>query len=351
DTFGKYPQEAFAYSLEHAVEFSKAFLEKNPLPGTADRYALSKLIAERVVLQYEQSIVLRLWHVYGKGDDTNRRIPTLIRELTDPEKQAEPLRIVREKIAFCSQDRAVEALVNAARISMPKEGRIINVAGDTLIDTVDVARMLKRLLHAKRTIVEGSGQAIPELHISNDAAKEILGIVPSDVPLARVLKDAVRWFLKEGLLVKTRTPPMVGHNAAPPSNPAMSTDKKSEAPLLSAKDKKLLLEGEALIWEIVNVSRVGYFRQKSFYASEFIDGVSGGCNALLGFFKMTAHGMVTGTNEDLSRVFQGITNALAVVHDEKYRQQWLGDHADRFKPEGTAWLEKDGQELKDLENV
>lgn len=193
-TFFSYASSGKLKNYSNAVSFAKNFLEQHPFPSVSAAYDLSKLISERIVYNYENGIILRAWHVYGAGDETNRRIPNLIRELKDPTRENEPLKVVREKIAFVYIDEILDAFEIAATVPIDKNNKVINIAGDNLIDTIEIAQKLKRLLDSKREIREIEGTPIRPLEFSNNLKKK-LGVV-SRVPF----NSKFRWYYAEFLL-------------------------------------------------------------------------------------------------------------------------------------------------------
>jgi|GEM_PF-4342293 len=201
--FKEYALQEDAFNYDHALEFSRQFLAAHSMPEVKDRYGLSKLIAERIVAEYENAVILRLWHTYGEEDATDRRIPTYIRELSDKTKENEPLVVLREQIAFTPIEIAMHALEQAALIKIVPGRRIINVASAVLKDTVETATLIKKELGSNRPIVavEDSARALPLLKFSNDTASSVFKL-PPEVEFERGVRETVQGFLQAQSLGK-----------------------------------------------------------------------------------------------------------------------------------------------------
>jgi len=182
-----------AFNESVAIGFVETFLQTNQdlIPEIQDFYGLTKIIAERLVLEHENSVVLRIWHVYGRGDETQRRIPTLFKKLTTG--FTEPLVINRERIAFTYIDRVLFALEAAALYPLRPNNRTINVASSVLYDTVEAAYIIKDITGSKRPIIVSSEPGIMELHLDNRLSTVELGL-PPEKPFEERILETHRWY-------------------------------------------------------------------------------------------------------------------------------------------------------------
>jgi nucleoside-diphosphate-sugar epimerase len=216
---------------DEAIQWMQEHLSHHELPEIQDRYALSKLIGETIAAQYRRSVILRLWHAYGPGDDTDRRIPTLVREFLDPSKAREPLSVLAEQIAFADIKIVIDALDRAAALELPFPF-VINVAGRELLEMTALAQTLKHLTGSTRDIIHEAPSSdripIPPLVFGHNRADQFLHLPPPR-PSYEVLLDTVRWFETGAHLDEGRFLPAgletVHDPAAPAQAPAADTRK------------------------------------------------------------------------------------------------------------------------------
>lgn len=144
-----------------ALAYVTRFLESHPMPDVPNLYGLTKIIGERLVSEHDQGVSLRLWNIYGRGDETERRIPGWIRALTASTR--EPLVVRDEDIAFTHIDTVIDVLKRAATYDLGEDKRVVNVTGDETINAVDAAEHIKALARSRRPIVR---EASPEGTVS-----------------------------------------------------------------------------------------------------------------------------------------------------------------------------------------
>jgi len=173
-----------------AIEFLERFLKINPVPDSVrDLYGLTKIIAERVVAKYSQGVSLRIWHAYGRGDETDRRLPLLIKKIT--EHSGEPVEVKRDEIAFCHIDTVLSALESAALYPLTLDNRIINVAGSELIDLPTAAKLIKQATDSPAVIRIVPQSDLPTLILDIRLMKTALGILPDKLFSEGIVENCV----------------------------------------------------------------------------------------------------------------------------------------------------------------
>ncbi|MBF0217076.1 MAG: SDR family oxidoreductase [Candidatus Omnitrophica bacterium] len=174
-----------------AIELMNEYLKTHEIPKVKDFYGLTKLIGERIVAQYNKGVSLRLWHVYGRGDTSERRIPTLVNEMgRDTDK---PLEIDDENINFCYIDTALDALEAAAVYPLEGNKRIINVAGETPVKTRDAAEMIAK---SRRVITDSGRKGLPDIAMDLNLLRSTLKVTKQK-PFTEGLDEAVDWLLDD----------------------------------------------------------------------------------------------------------------------------------------------------------
>jgi len=156
----------FADSLPMISEF----LEKTPipLPTDANLYALSKLIAERLVVQ-TQGMVFRFSNVYGPGDDSDRAVPKFFKQMTEAKEPKEFKFVPGRENAYIFVGDVVDALIRGARLigDLPEGiSPIFTISYPVNISQGDLFKRLNELTGGKHRIIPLSQEEMAELSLS-----------------------------------------------------------------------------------------------------------------------------------------------------------------------------------------
>ncbi|RKY42034.1 MAG: hypothetical protein DRP81_07915, partial [Candidatus Omnitrophota bacterium] len=195
EEFGLYVEEVLnkgRINRDEAISFIQNFLRKNPLPQNVDLYGLTKIIGERIVLKYDNSICFRLADVYGPGDETKRIIPTIFKSVLQDMKECQ---VKDDAKQFIYIDDVLEVLELAIEVKLEEESRIINVPGSKLIRTVEIAEIIKRLANSNIKIVPIPSQS-PTIEMDSALLREKFGIIPT-TSFDEGIKKTYKWWIEQ----------------------------------------------------------------------------------------------------------------------------------------------------------
>jgi nucleoside-diphosphate-sugar epimerase len=185
------------YNSARAVDFSEKFLRSHPVPLPEFKlYSLSKLIAERIVHAYGNSISLRLMRAYGPGDETMRRIPKLFAEFTDGSKQTDPVVVANEQLSFVYIDKIVNAFMAAASLKLtPATPRIFNIGDENKPVPLElVAKTIQALTGSARPIALSQIASWRFVPTTYGHAREILQLHEPDIDMVKEgLPKTIEW--------------------------------------------------------------------------------------------------------------------------------------------------------------
>lgn len=170
--------EFVSYSLKYLdrqnsldpISFIEDLLSKEPLPnGTnsgSQLYALTNLLAEQSVLNYENGIILRFSNVYGPGDETDRVVPKMLSQMS---RSSQPAYFIPgRQYSLIYVDDVIRALLNATTIDIkPKQNQIINVAHLDLISHNILFEKIREITNPSISIAPYTTETIKKLGIPN----------------------------------------------------------------------------------------------------------------------------------------------------------------------------------------
>ena len=127
-------------------------LEANTFYG-ATKAAASLLLQAFGKLHKRRAVTLRLFYVYGPGEELTRLIPTIIRTCLQGSKL--PLTSIHEKKDFIFIEDVIQAYLNAALIK-GNETYILNVGTSIETNLGQLIKMIEKLTGKKINFVEGA---------------------------------------------------------------------------------------------------------------------------------------------------------------------------------------------------
>ncbi|MBU4313066.1 MAG: ROK family protein, partial [Candidatus Omnitrophica bacterium] len=164
EEFRQYAEKAVTEAMidqDEITLFIQRFLRHNPIPKDVDLYGLTKIIGERLVLWHKDSISFRLADVYGPGDDTGRRIPSIFSSILQSKSQ---FQLKDDAKQFIYIDDVLKVLEAAVEIKLEDSNEVINIPGPEPIKVVEAAKNIKRLTNSEIEIIavpsEGKSIAI-----------------------------------------------------------------------------------------------------------------------------------------------------------------------------------------------
>jgi len=166
-------------------------------PNPRSPYAAAKLGAENMVCAFANAFgidarIVRLFSVYGPGQQKYALIPTIIRQaMTAGAVELADLRPVRD---YCYVDDVVDATVLACDVDVPET--VFNIGTGIGTSVFQLARTILALVDRKVPILTASGEARPhaseifELVADTRRANELLGWT-AQTPLSVGLKEVI----------------------------------------------------------------------------------------------------------------------------------------------------------------
>ncbi|MFC1594469.1 M20/M25/M40 family metallo-hydrolase, partial [Candidatus Omnitrophota bacterium] len=134
-----------------------------------DLYYFTKLLAERFVVNYPQGIVLRIGHVYGPGDKTERTVPKFMKRIADRAERLTAAAMERpgedmpeltyfefvpeRKNCFLFIGDLVKAFRSAASIVLTQQNQIINVTHPRLVTQQELFEVIGGIITGTKIAV------------------------------------------------------------------------------------------------------------------------------------------------------------------------------------------------------
>lgn len=140
------------------LDFSSELLKRFPLPASINNgmklYALTNLLAEYFVLNNPNGISLRFSNVYGPGDETERVVPKMLRQMSASD---EPVKFIPDRLySLIYVDDVVDAIVSASSTPVkPNQNQVVNVCHP---ETVTHKQLLEKI---RRAANKSSIQILP----------------------------------------------------------------------------------------------------------------------------------------------------------------------------------------------
>jgi nucleoside-diphosphate-sugar epimerase len=196
----KVPRLLFASSREvygKQEEGSLVSETQAQLDGAESPYTASKVGAEAFVAAYRScfqigAVVVRFSNVYGRYDDSERIVPTFIRQLRDQQ----PLTVFgkNKTYDFTFIDDAVQGVAAAIARFDEVSGETFNLASGQGSTLEEMAKMLQKIMGVETPITVGEKRTGELTYYVADIskAKEKLGYEPK-VMLEEGLRRAVDW--------------------------------------------------------------------------------------------------------------------------------------------------------------
>ena len=179
------------------LEFIQGFLADHPLPpeihsGQPKIYALSKLLAERLILKsHARAIILRPSHIYGPGDE--KMVRGVDRVLHSQMDKKPPTPEIEEGMMYATYIGDAVKIFIAAAAQVPDQPTVVTVTGPSfqrseLYQAAQAAAGIS-------TEVRMRPSQSPSRRYDLRRMQRILGIYPEDLtPLVEGIRQTITWY-------------------------------------------------------------------------------------------------------------------------------------------------------------
>lgn len=171
----------------------------------ANLYCLTKLIAERFLMDYSNGIVLRFSNIYGPGDREERAVPKFLMKLAGAESSAEEVTFVPgRQNSYIYVGDVVRAVIKAGDVPIEPNSKIITVAHPQTVTQEKLFLLIKEVTDSPATVAAMSENLMRKLGLSVPPAisfdvtrlQEKLGITVGDLTGIREgLAITKRWLI------------------------------------------------------------------------------------------------------------------------------------------------------------